>query len=195
MLDVPDEFRPTWTNPETGGARPWVVNPFGINQDFPVWAIFATTVPAAGLALLGFLDQNLTTIIVNRPASGLQKPAGYHWDLFVCGIFVYPVCCFLGLPFTHNSTAPSLIHLLSLTSHKEERSATGEIIKRQSSRKAVAGVVEQRFTGFGIHSLIGISLMIAPVLQNVPKSVTFGIFLVMGVTSTAGNQLLERLSL
>ncbi|KAL9138788.1 carbonic anhydrase part [Amphidinium carterae] len=195
MLDVPDEFRPTWTNPETGSARPWVVNPFGINKDFPVWAIFATTVPAAGLALLGYLDQNLTTIIVNRPASGLQKPAGYHWDLFVCGIFVYPVCCFLGLPFTHNSTAPSLIHLLSLTSHKEERSATGEIIKRQSSRKAVAGVVEQRFTGFGIHALIGISLMIAPVLQNVPKSVTFGIFLVMGVTSTAGNQLLERLSL
>ncbi|KAL9138860.1 carbonic anhydrase part [Amphidinium carterae] len=195
MLDVPDKFEPTWTNPETAAPRTWVVNPFGINKDFPVWAIFATTVPAAGLALLGYLDQNLTTIIVNRPASGLQKPAGYHWDLFVCGIFVYPVCCILGLPFTHNSTAPSLIHLLSLTSHKEERSASGEIIKRQSSRKAVAGVVEQRFTGFGIHALIGVSLLIAPVLQNVPKSVTFGIFLVMGVTSTGGNQLLERLSL
>jgi len=195
MLEVPDEFRPTWTNPETGKERDWFVNPMGINKDFPIWAIFATMVPAAGLALLGYLDQNLTTIIVNRPASGLRKPAGYHWDLFVCGAFVYPVCCLLGLPFTHNSTAPSLIHLLSLTSHKEERSSSGELIKRQSSRKAVSGVVEQRFTGFGIHFLIGCSLAIATVLQNVPKSVTFGIFLVMGVTSTAGNQLLERLSL
>jgi len=195
MLDVPDEFAPTWINPETGSARSWFVNPMGINKDFPIWAIFATMVPAAGLALLGYLDQNLTTIIVNRPASGLRKPAAYHWDLFVCGVFVYPVCCILGLPFTHNSTAPSLIHLLSLTSHKEERSASGEIIRRQSSRKAVAGVVEQRFSGFAIHALIGLSLVFAFVLQNVPKSVTFGIFLVMGVTSTGGNQLLERLSL
>jgi len=160
-----------------------------------VWAIFACMVPAAGLALLGYLDQNLTTIIVNRPASGLRKPAGYHLDLFVCGVFVYPVCCILGLPFTHNSTAPSLIHLISLTSHKEERDSNGEIIRRQSSRKAVAGVVEQRFTHFAIHALIGLSLVLARYLKYVPKSVTFGIFLVMGVTSTAGNQLIERASL
>jgi len=55
--------------------------------------------------------------------------------------------------------------------------------------------VKKTFKGLGIHALIGISLLFVPVLQNVPKSVTFGILLVMGVTSTAGNQSPERLSL
>jgi len=194
-LEVPEEFGPTWTNPETNKARGWFVNPFGINKDFPVWAIFATMVPALGLALLGYLDQNLTTIIVNRPASNLRKPVGYHLDLFVCGVTVYPLCCLLGLPFTHNSTAPSLMHLLSLTSYKEDVVAAGEV-KREGSRREVAGVVEQRFTHFIIHLLLGVSLALAPYLKYVPKAVSFGMFLVEGtITAMAGNQLLERIKL
>eukprot|EP00971_Amphidinium_carterae_P242592 4816713-Amphidinium_carterae.1 len=192
-LDVPDKFGPSWVNPETGGARPWIVNPFGINKDFPVWAIFATMVPALGLALLGYLDQNLTTIIVNRPASKLKKPAGYHLDLFMCGIVVYPVCCFFGLPFTHNSTAPSLMHLLSLTSYKEDAANTPAELKRQGSRREVSAVVEQRFTNFAIHAMIGVSLVLAPFLKYVPKAVSFGMFLVEAyITATSGNQLFER---
>mmetsp|Transcript_62010 Transcript_62010/g.115096 ORF Transcript_62010/g.115096 Transcript_62010/m.115096 type:complete len:596 (+) Transcript_62010:71-1858(+) len=195
-LDVPAKFGPSWENPETGNPRPWIVNPFGINKDFPVWAIFATMVPALGLALLGYLDQNLTTIIVNRPASKLKKPAGYHLDLFMCGVVVYPVCCIFGLPFTHNSTAPSLMHLLSLTSYKEDAASTPSELKRQGSRREVSAVVEQRFTNFAIHSMIGASLALSPFLKYVPKSVSFGMFLVEGtITAMAGNQLFERAAL
>mmetsp|Transcript_46170 Transcript_46170/g.103556 ORF Transcript_46170/g.103556 Transcript_46170/m.103556 type:complete len:583 (-) Transcript_46170:134-1882(-) len=191
-LEVPDKFGPSWVNPETGSARSWIVNPFGINKDFPVWAIFATMVPALGLALLGYLDQNLTTIIVNRPASKLKKPAGYHLDLFMCGVLVYPMCCFFGLPFTHNSTAPSLMHLLSLTSYKEDANTPAEL-RRQGSRREVSAVVEQRFTNFAIHAMIGASLVLAPFLKYVPKSVSFGMFLVEAyITATSGNQLFER---
>ncbi|KAL9139580.1 hypothetical protein ACP0BX_001482 [Amphidinium carterae] len=50
--------------------------------------------------------------------------------------------------------------------HKEERSPSGEIIKRQSSRMAVAGVGEQRFTGFGIHASIGVSFAHCVTCQN-----------------------------
>ena len=193
FLDVPEDFEPTW--PKTGTKRDWFVSPFGIDKDFPVWAIFATAVPAMGLAILGYLDQNLTTIIVNRPASGLKKPGGYHLDLLMCGIFVYPLLALFGLPFTHNSTAPSLIHLMSLTNYQDAKNSQGQVVRQASSRKVVSGVVEQRFSNFAIHLLIGVSLLLSPVLREVPKSVTFGIFLVMGWTSMAGNQLFERLFL
>jgi len=186
-LEVSSNFEPTWMNPETGAVRGWVVNPFGINKDFPVWAIFLMAVPALGLTVLGFLDQNLTTIIVNRPASGLKKPVGYHLDLLVCGIFIYPLCSFFGLPFPHNSTAPSLIHEMSLTKYDTEPIPGG------GTRQVVSKVVEQRWTNFMIHILIGCSLALSSVLDHVPKAVTFGIFLVMGFSSLSGNQLFERM--
>jgi len=186
FLTVANEFRPTWDDPETMSARPWFISPFGMNKDFPVWAIFLMAVPALGLTVLGFLDQNLTTIIVNRPASGLKKPVGYHLDLLVCAVGIYPICAFLGLPFPHNSTAPSLIHTMSLTSYDTVQVPGG------GTRQVVSKVVEQRWTNFTIHVLIGASLALSSVVNNVPKAVTFGIFLVMGFSSLSGNQLFER---
>mmetsp|Transcript_19934 Transcript_19934/g.43480 ORF Transcript_19934/g.43480 Transcript_19934/m.43480 type:complete len:603 (-) Transcript_19934:385-2193(-) len=186
-LEVQGNFEPSWSNPATGKVRSWVVSPFGINKDFPVWAIFFCAIPAMGLAVLGFLDQNLTTIIVNRPASGLKKPTGYHLDLFWCGVFIYPICGFLGLPFTHNSTGPSLIHLMALTTYDDIPVPGG------GTRKVASDVVEQRWTNFMVHVLCGAALAFGSVLQYVPKAVTFGIFLVMGVASLAGNQFFERL--
>jgi hypothetical protein len=42
------------------------------------------------------MDQNLTSILINRRDHRLKKSPAYHLDLFVCGIFVYPICSFLG---------------------------------------------------------------------------------------------------
>ena len=95
-LAIPSEFAPTWVNPETGKARSWFVNPLGINKDFPPWAVFGTMVPALGLTFLGYMDQNLTSILINRKDHALRKPPAYHLDLFVCGAVVYPVCALLG---------------------------------------------------------------------------------------------------
>ena len=72
------------------------VNPLGINKDFPPWAVFGTMVPALGLTFLGYMDQNLTSILINRKDHALRKPPAYHLDLFVCGAVVYPVCALLG---------------------------------------------------------------------------------------------------
>jgi hypothetical protein len=93
-LAIPSEFAPTWVNPETGKARSWFVNPLGINKDFPPWAVFGTMVPALGLTFLGYMDQNLTSILINRKDHALRKPPAYHLDLFVCGAVVYPVSLF-----------------------------------------------------------------------------------------------------
>ena len=96
----------------------WLVSPLGINEDFLPWAIFGTIVPALGLTFLGYMDQNLTSILINRKDHALRKPPAYHLDLLVCGAVVYPVCAMLGLPFTHAATVRSMTHLVSLTEYK-----------------------------------------------------------------------------
>ena len=44
-------------------------------------SVASSTTEAIGFAVLGYLDQNLTSVIVNRPSNNLKKPAAYHLDL------------------------------------------------------------------------------------------------------------------
>ena len=46
-----------------------------------------------------------------------------------------------------------------------------------------ARVAEQRMSNFGIHLLIGLSLVLTKVLQLLPMAVLYGVFLFMGVGS------------
>jgi len=187
MLDVSSSIRPTLLLSD-GQARGWIVSPFGTDGDFPIWAVFFGIVPAIGFALLGYLDQNLTTVLVNRPSRQLKKPPGYHLDLLVRAVICTPVCALLGLPLAVASTVPSLTHLMSLTTYTVERLPEGE-------RKVPEKVCEQRVSNMLIHVLLGLSLAFAPALKYVPKSVLFGVFLFMGVASLNGNGLFERLFL
>ena len=57
MLNVEAELAPALTL-STGAKRPWIVNPMGIETEFPVWGIFFAILPAVGFAVLGYLDQN-----------------------------------------------------------------------------------------------------------------------------------------
>ena len=46
-----------------------------------------------------------------------------------------------------------------------------------------------------IHLLIGLSLCLLPLLNVIPMSILYGLFLFMGVVSMSGNQFFERLGL
>jgi hypothetical protein len=189
-LDMPDSFRPTMNKVNTTDSRDWFVNPLGVEKDFPAWAVFFTAIPALGLAILGYLDQNLTTLLINRKDHNLQKPPGYHLDMFVCGVFVYPICAFLGLPFTHAATVRSMAHLNSLMNRVDVELEGGKKTTK------VESVIEQRFTHFAVHVLLIVGLLVgAPALKLVPKSVLFGVFLYMGVTSLVGVQFYDRVCL
>jgi len=73
-LDVPTEFAPTYIEPDTLKARSWIVNPMGsTEQPMQGWAIGFTALPALGLTLLGYMDQNVSTLIVNRKDHMLKK--------------------------------------------------------------------------------------------------------------------------
>ncbi|CAE7211681.1 Slc4a1, partial [Symbiodinium sp. CCMP2456] len=187
MLQVDADFSPNLVLAD-GSKRPWIVNPAGIDQPFPAWGIAYAILPAIGFAVLGYLDQNLTSVIVNRPANGLSKPPGYHLDLFVRGALTLPVCAVLGLPLSVASTVPSITHVISLTTYDVKQLPEGE-------RKVPTKVVEQRATNFLIHVLIGLALLLAPVLKFLPRAVLQGVFFYMGIASLTGNNLFDRLKL
>lgn len=184
-MQVPSVFQPTYLDPMTNETRPWLINPMGAHRPFPAWGIAFTALPALGLTFVGYMVQNLTTMRLNRKDNLLQKPPSYHLDLLVLGIFIYPMCSFLGLPFTRATPVPCLAYLTSITTRK----IIGNTTK-------VTKVIESgRTTNMVIHVLLLFSLLFPSVLWLIPHSVLFGVFLFMGVGSIAGNRLFERLSL
>lgn len=189
-LEIPTSLEPTYNDTKLGRKRDWLVNPMGTHKPMPVWGIFFTALPALGLTILGYLDQNLTSLLINRKDHNLRKPPGYHLDLLVCGAFIYPVCSFFGLPFTHAATVRSMTHLIALS--------TRETVKLEGGNGTVTRVkkvIEGRTTHMIIHVLLLLSVALAPLLQMVPKAVLYGVFLFMGVGSMAGNQLFDRVEL
>ena len=84
-LNVPDTIAPTWTDPTTNARRAWFVKAGGYARPFPVWAIFFMIVPAIGGCLLGYLDQNLTEVLVNRKDRMFKKLPAYHLSNMVRG--------------------------------------------------------------------------------------------------------------
>ena len=177
VLPAPDTFATT-----TG--RPWLVDIWG----GPSWLPLAAAVPALLLAVLMFLDQNITARIVNSADHKLQKGASYHLDLACVGTLM-GFCSLFGMPWLVAATVRSLNHVRSLATTEEVVSPTGE------TRDKILFVHENRLTNLSIHLLIGLSLLLLPWLKSIPLAVLYGLFLYMGVVSISGNQFFERLSL
>jgi mannitol/fructose-specific phosphotransferase system IIA component (Ntr-type) len=171
-LAVPDTFAPT-------ADRAWLVDPF----EAPQWVWGASIIPAILVSMLLYLDQNITVRLVNNNEFKLKKGAGYHLDLAIVGVLV-GLCSLFGLPWMVAATVRSLNHVRSLN-----------VLERQEGKEVVVGTVETRVTGLFVHLAVGASLLALPLLQRVPMSVLFGLFLYMGVASMRGNQLFERLEL
>ncbi|KAG8467343.1 hypothetical protein KFE25_000659 [Diacronema lutheri] len=190
-LNVPDVIQPTMVDPVTKARRGWLVKPFGYSNDpskqFPTWAIFLMILPAIGGCLLGYLDQNLTEVLVNRKDRMFKKLPAYHLSNMVVGCLLYPICALLGLPACHPATVRSLAHVMALTST--------EVVPLPDGKGAtvrIVGVAEQRVTHLVIHILILVALAAGPVLKYVPQPIIIGIFLYLGISSIQGNQMFDR---
>jgi len=176
-LPAPEKFGPSVD-------RGWLVN----LSETPTWLKFVAAGPALLVAVLIYLDQNITARLVNSPDHKLQKGSGYHLDLAVVAGLV-AVCSMFGLPWLVAATVRSLNHVRSLAT-------TEEVVQRGGdTRERIVHVRENRVTSLAIHLLIGASLFLLPYLSLVPMAVLYGLFLFMGVVSMAGNQFFERISL
>ena len=118
----------------------------------------------------------------------MQRGGGYNLDLTVVSVLT-AICSLFGLPWLVAATVRSLNHVRSLATVEEAVDAEGD------TREHIVHVRENRLSGLGIHVLIGLSLLLLPLLQNIPMAVLYGIFLYMGVVSMKGNQFFERISL
>ncbi len=177
-LKAPESFGPTMV------GRSWLLSPF----DAPRWVWFASAVPALLVAVLFYLDQNITSRLVNSADNKLRRGEAYHLDLVVVGLLV-GVCSMFGLPWHVAATVRSLNHIRSLATVEEVVGSNGE------RREQIVHVCENRLSGLGIHLLVGGSLLLLPLLKTIPMAVLYGIFLYMGVVSMKGNQFFERMSL
>jgi hypothetical protein len=168
----------------TTSGRPWLVDIFSV----PTWVIFASIGPAILATILLFLDQNITTRLVNSKDYRLKKGGGYHLDLAIVGIVVL-AASFFSLPWIVAATVHSLNHVKSLATTKVV--AIGEDTKKE----VITGVRENRLSALIIHILMGASLFLLGYFAYIPMPVLFGLFLYMGLTSLAGNQFFERIML
>lgn len=168
---------------EPTSGRNWLVDIF----DIPTWAIFASLIPALLATILLFLDQNISTRLVNSKSFNLKKGSGYHLDLAIVGIIVLGGS-FFALPWIVAATVHSLNHVKSLADH--------EVVTTNGEKKEVVTYVrENRVSGLVIHLLMGASVFFLALVSNIPMAVLFGLFLYMGLTSLGGNQFAERLML
>uniref|UniRef100_A0A5S6Q8R3 Anion exchange protein n=1 Tax=Trichuris muris TaxID=70415 RepID=A0A5S6Q8R3_TRIMR len=173
-LEVPSKFSPTID-------RSWFLNPATIE---PWWITLVCILPATFFSLLILMDQNITSVIINRPENKLKKHFGYHLDLTVIAILI-AICSFMGLPFYVAATVISLMHADSLRI-VSETTAPGD-------KPQFLGLKEQRVTALIAHLLIGVSVLLTPFMKLVPMPVLLGVFLYMGITSLSEQQFFQRI--
>ena len=108
--------------PTRSDVRDWLIPMF---DDQSAWYIYLLAAfPALLLTVLLFMDQQITSVIVNRKEHKLKKGCGYHLDMLVVGLMV-GVCSLLGLPWCVAATVLCLGHVDSLKVDSES-SAPGE---------------------------------------------------------------------
>jgi hypothetical protein len=173
---VPDEFGTTI-------GRPWAVDLFAL----PGWLILGCAGPALLVTVLLFLDQNITTRLVNSPLHALRKGPGYHLDLAVVGVII-AACSLFGLPWIVAATVHSLNHVKSLATTKTVDQGSG-------SSERILSVKENRVSALAIHVLIGASILLLPLIKAIPMGVLFGLFLYMGFSTLNGTDFFERMRL
>ncbi len=166
---VPESFSITST------GRPWLVDLLAL----PPWAIFSCLLPASFAAILLFLDQNITSRIINESDAPLVKGKGYHLDLLLIGMFTF-CFSFFGLPWIVAATVHSVNHLKSLT--VEGAVADGPAV----------AVVENRISALTIHLAIATSLLLLSYVSLIPMPVLLGLFIYMGVMALWGNDFFIR---
>jgi len=178
-LIVPTVFKPTRSD-----LRSWWIPLFDDNSPWYIYLL--ASIPALLLTILLFMDQQITSVIVNRKEHKLRKGCGYHLDMLIVGIMM-GVCSLLGLPWCVAATVLCLGHVDSLKMDTES-SAPGEIPQ-------FLGVREQRVTGICVFLLTGLSVKLAPILKFIPMPVLYGVLMYMGVNTLNGMQFIDRLLL
>ncbi|KAA0201935.1 hypothetical protein HAZT_HAZT004764, partial [Hyalella azteca] len=174
---------PSGLQPSKPELRGWFINPFGLQVDIPVWAIFACAPASLLLLTLVFIETNICHIIMSKPERNLKKGSGFHWDLFLT--------CILNLisaPFMTAAVVRCVTHAASLT-----------IVDPNNPAKAIGAhgkqryrCEEQRLSAFAVSVMVGLAILLSDVLNLIPNAVLYGVFMYMGISAITSIQFFQR---
>ncbi|XP_053623673.1 anion exchange protein 3 isoform X2 [Plodia interpunctella] len=175
-LRVPDGLSPT-------SPRAWLVplNP-GLDS-IPLWAAFAMALPALMVYIIVFMETHIAELIIDKPERNLRKGSGFHMDIVIMSL-VNAMCGMFGAPWQCVATVRSVSHVSALTVMSTTH-APGD-------KPFIVEVKEQRLTGLLVAIMVGVSVVAAGFLRQVPMAVLFGVFLYMGISALGGIQFWDR---
>ncbi|XP_011636149.1 band 3 anion transport protein isoform X6 [Pogonomyrmex barbatus] len=179
-LLVPEGLSPTVP------GRSWFVSPAGYEKPIPLWMAVACFVPAFLVYILVFMETQISELIIDKKERKLRKGNGYHMDIVVVCLMNVG-CGLMGAPWCSAASVRSLTHVSAVTVMSRTH-APGD-------KPHIVEVKEQRVSALLVAILIGVSVLMAPLLRRVPMSVLLGVFLYMGISSTNGVQLFDRVKL
>ncbi|XP_054706709.1 band 3 anion transport protein-like [Uloborus diversus] len=169
-LSVPDGLSPST-------PRSWIVSPVPVT----IWEVAIAFVGGLLIFILLFMETQICELIISKKR--LKKGSGFHLDMVLIG-FMEMISAFLGGPWQCAATVRSISHVSSLIVWSKTH-APGEA-------PYIVDVKEQRLTNFLVSLLVGISVLMGPVLRQVPLAALFGVFLYMGISALSGIHLYER---
>jgi len=170
-LSVPDTF-------ELAGGRSFLV---GL-KDIPVNIRLLCVFPACLLTCLFYMDQNISVRLVNNPDNKLKKGEAYNLDMIALGI-ITGVLSILGLPWMCGATVQSMNHVRAMAETK---------LNEETNQMEIIEVTETRLTGFVIHALLASTVLLLPLIKNIPIPVVSGVFLFLGRKLMTGNTFMKR---
>ena len=180
-LKVPDGLDVT-----DSSQRGWFIPPLGTAETpLAVWAMFAGILPAVLLYLLLFIEGSICELIMMEKTKE-EKGAGLHLDVVLLS-FINMGCGLFGGPWICAATVRAVAHVSALTVVAASN-IPGEPHK-------TVGVRDQRVTFLTVSILLGVSIVMVPILKQVPFAVLFGVFLYMGVSGMNGIQFFDRVKL
>ncbi|XP_071822453.1 band 3 anion transport protein-like isoform X3 [Apostichopus japonicus] len=178
---IPGSLRPT-----KRGRDSWFVNPFGLKDTTPIFAIFGAAIPAFLLFILLYMETLLTGMLVSKKEHKLKKGTGFHLDLFLMGV-LSAVAGLFGVPWMCAATVRTVSHLQSLS-----------VMTRKNPpgvRPKLDYIIDQRLTNFLVSFCIGLLAFTSNLLENIPIPVLLGVFMYLGISSLSGLSLTERIKI
>ncbi|CAK9055461.1 unnamed protein product [Durusdinium trenchii] len=157
----------------TTQTRPWTTDLSAI----PAEGVLAAAVAGIPIVLFFYLDQNISSIMCQKPEMHIKKGAYYH-SSFACMALFNLLGPIWGLPFVTGSLphSPQFVHAMTLTNKKHRP----------------IGVVENRVAPFIGYALMTVGLLFPQLMSLLPETAVNGALIYVGLKAALGTQLWER---
>ncbi|CAE7520380.1 TLP40 [Symbiodinium pilosum] len=139
--------------------------------------VLAAAIAAIPIVMFFYLDQNISSLMCQKPEQMLGKGAYFH-SSFACMALFNILGPIWGLPFVTGSLPHSPQFVSAMTETDEEYRPTG--------------VVENRVAPFVGYLLMGVALFLPDLLNKLPETAVSGALIFVGLKAALGTQLWER---